>query len=141
MKRGVAWLVIALLTVPACGNGTVDAADTARTWYEAISQLDLTRIMDLTCAQQRPALEQAMRALGGGAEIDLEALREQFQIDVSGLSYEENGATDETSTVRITGVLKVTASGHTQEQAVDQEVPMVKESGEWRVCASALPSN
>ena len=141
MKRAVSRLVMVWLTLSACGNGTASAADTVRTWYESISRLDLTRVLDLTCEKQRSALEQALRALGGGTQVDLEALREEFQIDVSGLTYEEQSATEETATVRISGTLKVSASGHTQQQAVDQDVPVVVESGVWRVCAAALPDN
>jgi len=144
MKRTsfvIALALVASVVVTACGGGGGGgAASAAKTWFEAFGQLDLNKVKDLTCEKEKGAIEQAFAFLGGG-EVDLEALKEMFQIDVSGLQYEEKNVSGNNATVRISGALKVSAFGQSQDQDIDEEVPMVNEGGAWRVCASSVPIN
>lgn len=131
------------LALAACGgSGEGSPATAARAWYEAISRLDLQAVARLTCAQERASVERSIEQLGpSGSETNLQTLKEVFQIDVSGVSYEERSVDGNAASVRITGVLKATASGQTQERTIDAEVPVVKEEGAWKVCAPGGPRN
>ena len=140
----VSVVLVASVVMGACGGaGGAGAAGAAKAWFEAIAQLDLNKVKDLTCDKEKAALEQAFSFLGGAAsgETDLEALKELFQIDVSGLKYEEKNVSGNTATVHISGVLKVSAFGQSQDQNVDEDVPVVNEGGAWKVCAASLPGN
>jgi len=137
----VSVVLVASVVMGACGGaGGGGAAGVAKAWFEAFSQLDLNKVKDLTCDEQKASLEQAFALLGGtGSDTDLEALKELLQIDVSGLKYEEKNVSGSTATVHISGVLKVSAFGQSQEQDINEDVPVVNEGGAWKVCTASLP--
>ena len=145
MKRNsvvVSMALLAAVILSACGGGGGGgAAGAAQAWFQAFSQLDVAKIKDLTCEAQKAAIEDALSVLGGGGAADMEAIRQLFKIDVSGLKYEEKSVSGNQATVRISGKLKLEAFGQTQEQDLDEEVPVVNEGGAWKVCASNLPGN
>jgi hypothetical protein len=131
------------LLLGACGGGGSGggALTAVKTWFEALSQLDLNKVTELTCESQKATVEQAFSFLSAGGETDLQAMKELFNIDVSGLTYEEKGVSGNTATVHIAGELKVSAFGQEQTQPVDEDVPVVNEGGTWKVCATEVPGS
>jgi Ran GTPase-activating protein (RanGAP) involved in mRNA processing and transport len=117
----------------------VRVAAAAKAFFDAFSQLDFAKMKDLTCDAQKSAIDQAtqsMSALG-----DASKLKDLIKIDTSGLKFEEKAASGDKATVVVSGKLKVEAMGQSQDQDVNnQELPMVKEGGAWKVCgAGGLP--
>ena len=138
MSVVVSMALLAAVVVSACGGGG-GAASAAQAWFQAFSQLDIAKIKDLTCEAQKASIEDAFSVLGSSGAADMEALRQLFKIDVSGLKYEEKSVSGSQATVRISGKFKLEAFGQSQEQELDEEVPVVNEGGAWKVCASGLP--
>ena len=136
---------IASIAAAACGGGAggggEGATAAAKSWFEAYAQLDLSKVKELTCDKEKQEIEKALALLGGGGELSAEALKDLFTIDVSGLKYEEKGANSSSATVHISGPLKVSVLGESQDEAVDQDVPLVNEGGAWKVCMSGLPGS
>lgn len=133
-------VVVASLVLAACGGGGGggDAVGAVKSWFEALSSLDLQKVVGLTCEQERSAVEESFAFLSGSG-TDLDALKQLFTIDASGLKYEDKGVSGNTATVHISGKLKVTAFGQAQEQDIDEDVPVVNEGGAWKVCATSMP--
>lgn len=138
MKRNLqlgSMVLVVLAVVAACGGGG-GPANTARDWFAAISSFDFNRVKELTCSEQQGALDQALGLFdGAGEDFDLSALGELFEIDTSGLQFTESNVTETSANVQISGKLKITIFGQSEEQDVDQSVPMVNEGG-WKVCSS-----
>ena len=85
-------------------------------------------------------MDEAFSVLGGSSgNVDIDALKQLFKIDVSGLKYEQKSVSGTQATVHISGKLKLEAFGQSQEQDLDEDVPVVNEGGAWKVCASSLP--
>jgi hypothetical protein len=123
----------ALLTACGGGAGGGGAAAAAKSFFDAFSQLDFTKMKDLTCDAQKKSIEDAlgMMSLGG----DAAALKEMLKIDTSGLKFEEKSTSGNNATVVVSGKLKLEMLGQTQEEDVNnQELPMVNEGGQWKVC-------
>ncbi len=146
MKR--TWTVVSIalvasVVVTACGGGSGGGAAVAaaKSWFEAFAQLDLNRVKELTCESEKAAVDAALGLLAGGGEIDVEAMKDLFQIDVSGLTYAETSVSGNSATVHISGLIKVSALGQSQDQDVDEDVPLVNEGGAWKVCQAGLPGN
>jgi hypothetical protein len=140
MKRlSVVMIVVIVLSslLTACGGGGGGAgpAAAAKSFFDAFTQLDFAKMKDLTCEAQKSTMDeaaQAMSALGDPA-----ALKELLKIDTSGLKYEEKSVSGDNATVVVSGKMKVEAMGQSQEQEMNnEELPMVKEGGAWKVCAA-----
>jgi predicted small secreted protein len=142
MKRlSVVMIVVIVLSalLTACGSGAgggSGAAAAAKSFFDSFSQLDFAKMKDLTCDAQKPAIDQAtqsMSALG-----DASKLKDLITIDTSGLKFDEKSVSGDKATVVVTGTMKVTAMGQSQDQPVNnEELPMVKEGGQWKVCGGA----
>jgi hypothetical protein len=136
----IAVIVLGLL-LSACGGGGGGggAAAAAKSFFDAFSQLDFAKMKDLTCDAQKSALDQATQAMSSLG--DAAALKELIKIDTSGLKYEEKSVEGDKATVIVSGKMKMEAMGQTQEQEINnEELPMVKEGGAWKVCgAGGLP--
>ena len=145
MKRTsvlVSMVLVAAVVLSACGGGGSGAAGAAQAWFQAFAQLDVAKIKDLTCDQQKAAMEEAFSFLGGSSgNVDIDALKQLFKIDASGLKFEQKSVSGNQATVHVSGKLKVEAFGQTQEQELDEDVPVVNEGGAWKVCASNLPGS
>ena len=136
MKRVM--FVLALIALVACDGNRVDSpAAVVKARFEAFARLDLGRVRDLTCDREREALDQTLNEFGGAA--DLESMADRIQIDVSGLTYTEKSAGSQDAIVHISGALKVSTLGNTQQQSIDTDVPAVMEDGAWKVCSADLP--
>lgn len=141
MKRlSVVMIIVVVLSalLTACGGGGGGgdgAAAVAKSFFDAFSQLDFAKMKDLTCEAQKSTMDEATKSMS--ALGDAAALKELLKIDTSGLKFEEKAASGDKSTVVVTGKMKIEAFGQSEEQDVNgEELPMVKEGGAWKVCAT-----
>ena len=140
MKRlSVVLIVVVVLSVllTACGGGGGGAgpAVAAKSFFDAFSQLDFAKMKDLTCDAQKSSIDQATQAMS--ALGDATALKDLIKIDTSGLKYEEKSVSGDKASVVVSGKMKMEAFGQAQDQDVNnEELPMVKEGGAWKVCAA-----
>jgi hypothetical protein len=130
-------VIVLSLVLSACGGGAgaAGAAGAAKAWFDAFAQLDLAKIKDLTCDKEKSAMDQAFSVFSGAGGTDTQALKDLFKIDVSGLKFEDKGQ----GTVHISGAMKLSAFGQSQDQNIDEDIPMVNEGGTWKVCGNTVP--
>jgi len=132
-------LLIAAVILAACGGGAGGGpSGTAQAWFEAFTQFDMAKMKDLTCDSEKAAVDEALSGLGGEG-FDLGALKDLFQIDVSGLSFQDQNVSGNSATVHVSGKLKISAFGQSQDQDINEDIPMTNEGGAWKVCTAALP--
>ena len=143
MKRNVSLVtlvLIAAVVLSACGGAAGGSpAAAAKAWFDAFTQFDFNRMKDLTCEKEKATIEQGLSSLTSLGDVS--QLKELLKIDVSGLKYEDKGVSGNSATVHISGNLRMEAFGQSQEQPIDEDVPMVNEGGGWKVCAGNLPGN
>ena len=144
MKRLAVVLVVifvlsALLTACGGGGGGGSPAAAAKSFYDALTQLDFAKLKDLTCEAQKATMDETAKAMGAGG--DMAALKDMFKIDTSGLKFEEKSVSGSNAVVVVSGKMKVQAFGESKEEDVNnQEIPMVNEGGQWKVCdAGGIP--
>jgi hypothetical protein len=130
------WASAGLLFLSACSAGGSPAIDAARGWLQALADLNFKQVLELTCSnpQARTQVELRLDPLIDMQET-LQALKGKF--DFSGLKFEELRNNDRTAVVRLSGKMFLQALG--QEQALDiyEEITLIRESGEWKVCGNA----
>jgi len=133
----VSMMLIASMVLAACGGGGGGGPSAAaRDWFAAFSEFNFDRVKELTCSSQQAALDSALGAISGaGADFDLSQMAELIDIDFSGLNFAESNVTGDSATVDISGKLKVSFLGQSQEEDLTQSVPMVNENG-WKVCTT-----
>jgi hypothetical protein len=144
MKR-LSVVVIVMIVIgallAACGGGAGGAggaAAAAKSFFDAFAQLDFAKMKELTCEAQKSNMDQMTAALSLGG--DAAALKEMLKIDTSGLKFEEKSVSGSNATVVVSGKMKIEAFGQSQDQDVNNEdLPMVNEGGQWKVCGSGLP--
>ncbi len=140
MKRlSVVMIVVIGLSIllPACGGGGGGgAAAAAKSFFDAFSQLDFTKMKDLSCNAQKANIEGLSGSLGSLG--DASALKNMIKIDTSGLKFEEKSVNGSNATVVVSGKMKMEMLGKADEQDVNsQELPMVNEGGQWKVCGAS----
>ena len=122
-----------MIAVAACGSQPAGPVDAARSWFQAVIDLDLARVRSLTCSPDVTALDEALAASGGlNADADLTRLRAQVIVEVDGLTFVETAVNGEQAVVRVTGSLG--------SRQVAQEIQLIKEDGIWKLCPSGAPS-
>jgi Ran GTPase-activating protein (RanGAP) involved in mRNA processing and transport len=134
-------VIVMSAVLTACGGGGGGGAgptDAAKSFFAAFSQLDFAKMKDLTCEAQKATMDEAAQSLS--ALGDASKLKELLKIDTSGLKFEEKSVSGDKGTVVVSGKMKIEAMGQSQEQDVNnEELPMVKEGGAWKVCGGGLP--
>lgn len=132
--RIVPVLVLALI-LTACGGGGatgggISMTDAAKQFLESVYQGNKDKALEVVCAAQKTATE---------AQISAATLPEGTSVDLSGLTYEVASESGDTGAVKVSGMLKVTAAGVTDEVDLGASgspfanIPMKNESG-WKVC-------
>jgi hypothetical protein len=128
-------LAVLLLTVAlvasACGGGggTSNTPDGAvKAWFDAAFAGNVDTVKANTCSASQATVEtsseQFAAIAGAGATVD-----------TSGLTYTKATESGDNATVSIGGNIKVTVAGVDSEQPMTgMTVPLVKESGAWKVC-------
>jgi len=138
-RRRVLWVVLlsAGLLLAACGAGGSPAIEGARSWFQALADLDFEQVMKLTCSTPRVRSEIELR-LEPFVDIkdSLAALKGQF--DFSGLKFEEKSNDGRTATVRLSGRMFLKALGQTQPMSLYEDITVVNDNGVWKMCGNPL---
>jgi hypothetical protein len=137
MKRlSSALAVILILSVwlSACGTGSAGGAVGAvQNWLAVYAQYDSKGVIDLTCLAQKAQITQAVAEFNN---TDLATLKDLFVFNFARLTFKENSNDGKTAVIHLGGQMAVTIFGQTQNQDMDQDVPVVFENGQWKVCGS-----
>lgn len=134
--RIIVLISVGLLFLSACGAGGSPAVDATRGWLQALADLNFKQVMDLTCSnpQARTQVELRLDPLIDMQET-LQALKGKF--DFSGLKFEELSNTGRTALVRLSGKMFLQALGQKQALDIYEEITLVKENDQWKVCGNA----
>ena len=136
LRGGTLLLLCVALLLTACNAGGGPAIDAARSWLQALADLNFKQVLDLTCSTPRIRSEVELR-LDPLIDIQetLQSLKGQY--DFSGLKFEEFGNDGRTATIRLSGKLLLKVLGQEQVYEVNEDVGVVKENNGWRVCSNA----
>ncbi len=128
--RAVVVLVLAL-SLAACGGGAgggMSMTDAAKQFLESSFK-----------GEKQAWLAVACEAIKGQSD-SLSAPPEGFSVDFSALKYEVKEERGDSGKVAISGSIKVTMAGASQEQDLGglglSELPMKREGGSWKACPS-----
>ena len=129
-------LLCAALLLSACNAGGGPAMDATRSWLQALADLNVKQVMDLTCANPR-VRDQVQLRLDPLTDIQptLQSLKGQY--DFSGLKFEEISNDGRSATIRLSGKLLLTVLGQEQAYQIYENVGVVKENDVWKVCSNA----
>jgi hypothetical protein len=134
MKAIIALVLV--LSLAACGGGGnggggggASMTDVAKQFIEATFKADKEAWQAAACE----AIKAQADSMTGGT-----GMPEGVTYDFSALKYEVKEESGDTGKVGISGVMKLTVAGQTQEMDFASnplaEVPMKKEGGNWKVC-------
>ncbi len=130
-------LVCVGLLLAACSAGGGPAIEGTRSWFQALANLDVEQVMKLTCSNPRVRDEIELRLEPfNDIKESLAALKGQF--DFSGLKFEEKSNDGRIATVRLSGKMYLKALGQTQPLSLYEDITVINEDGEWKVCANPL---
>lgn len=109
----------------------------AKEWFDAMLNLDGNKILDRTCVQYRPQIQEwglwnsAFAMLPQLWGLDLKS-----QGDVSGLKFDTTSINEAETTalVRVHGEIRVAVLAFAQAVPVDETWQMIKEDAVWRWC-------
>ncbi len=135
MKAIIALVLV--LSLAACGGGAASntggggsMTDAAKQFIEATFKADKDAWVAVACEAIKGQADQAFTGSTG--------MPEGVTYDFSALKYEVKEESGDTGKVGISGVMKLTVAGQTQELDFASnplaEVPMKREGGNWKVC-------
>ena len=136
LTRFIVWASVGLLLLSACGAGGSPTLDATRNWLQALADLNFKQVMELTCSnpQARTQVELRLDPLIDMQET-LQALKGKF--DFSSLKFEELSNNGRTAVVRLSGKMFLQALGQRQALDIYEEITVVQESNQWKVCGNA----
>jgi hypothetical protein len=102
----------------------------AEEWLNALSNLDYDRMRAMTCSAYLTVVEEIIAQWKGIAD----GFGAGLSIDVSGLAYEQVGASNGSAQVRVHGDLWAGVFGLGQTTQVDAVFDFVLEDGQWKLC-------
>lgn len=132
--RAIVILVLAL-SLAACGGGAgggMSMTDAAKQFVESTFKGDKQAWSAVAC-----------EAIKGQADsLDTIPRPEGFSVDFSALKYEVKEERGDTGKVGISGTIKISISGMSQEQNIQDiglgELLMKREGGSWKACPEKL---
>jgi hypothetical protein len=132
--KAILVLVLAL-SLAACGGGAgggMSMTDAAKQFLESTFKGDKEAWRAVAC-----------EAIKGQADaLDAVRLPEGFSIDFSGLKYEVKEESGDSGKVGISGTVKMTMAGMSQEQNIQDmnlgELLMKREGGSWKACSQNI---
>lgn len=109
----------------------------AKEWSDAMLNMDGNKILDRTCIQYRPQIQEVGLWNSAFALLpQLFGLNINSQGDVSGIKFDTTSINeDETvAVVRVQGEIRIAVLAFAQAYPVDEVWQMVKEDDVWRWC-------
>lgn len=137
MKRlssAIAVVLMFSVWLSACGTGSAGGAvGSVQNWLAAYAQYDSKGVIDLTCSAQKAQITEAVSIF---SNTDLASLKDLFAFDFSKLTFKENSNDGKAAVIHLGGQMTVKIFGQTQSQDMDQDIPVVFENSQWKVCGS-----
>ena len=129
--------LVSVMLLAACGGGGGPAIDATRAWLQALSEFNFDQVMNLTCAdkQVRSDIQQRLAPFN---DISKAVTSLNGKFDFSGLKFEEKSNNGQTAMVHLSGSLALTALGQSQSLELNEEIQVVNEGGDWKVCGNPL---
>jgi tetratricopeptide (TPR) repeat protein len=141
-------LLLAALALPILNDlGGNSPQDTVNEAIEAVRNLDVQRLEELTCEAERSQFNSELDAFGmQGMTLDEALAEEDIELDLSQLDSEVVSVDGDRAQVRLTGSVSISAQGismtfdmeelmnQAEIDADDALIPLVREDGEWRLC-------
>jgi hypothetical protein len=126
--RAIAVVLILVILLAACGGGGSSPTAAVKGFFQAFAKLDVDKMTALTCSEMAEEMEETLGVFA--------LFGDGVKIDVSGLKYEVVEESGDRAVVRVTGTMKMSVSelGIDESTEMDEEMPVVKEGGEWKVC-------
>ncbi len=109
----------------------------AKEWFDAMLNLDGNKILDRTCVQYRPQIQEWGLWNSAFAMLpQLWGLDLKTQGDVSSLNFDTTNINqaETLASVRVHGEIRVAVLAFAQAYPVDETWQMVKEDNVWRWC-------
>jgi hypothetical protein len=129
-------IITAGLWLTACGGGAASGpVGAVQAYLNAIGKLDVKAALDLTCTSQKEAVSAALSFLTGTGS-DFSALANLYSFDFSKITFQESNNDGKSATLHLGGVLTLKALGLEQTQNMNQDVPVVNEAGQWKICGA-----
>lgn len=134
MRGSVPIVLLATVVLGACGAAGDGPDVAARQWFQAIVDQDGNAAARLTCDGQQDAL-----MTGGIALMIVSMLGNEFigaspDLDMSDLEFRTVREDGDTATVHVGGQLRAAILLISQPTDMDQDIPMIREDGRWKVC-------
>jgi hypothetical protein len=126
-------LLLVAMVAAACnsgGGGTSNTPEGAtKAFFDAAFAGDAATARAQACASEQENIATYIDAISSSfSTVEASA-------DVSGLTYTKASESGDTATVTVGGNMSVTVAGQTTEVPFEgAEVPLVRESGAWKVC-------
>lgn len=126
-------LIIITLLLSGCSSGPDKAA---KEWFEAASNMDGTKIYELTCQEQRENVQ--MTGLINSAISLLPELligiNIQGEVDLSDLTYTVLSNDEKTAFVKVSGEVRLAVLSFPTAYPIDETWRMVFEDEKWKWC-------
>lgn len=125
-------LIVVLLTLglAACAGGPEQAA---KEFIEASMGGDGATALQLTCDQYKEQVQMSgMLSAGLGMLVGIDP--QSAEVDLSDLNFETVSESGDTATVNVNGEVMMSLFGAAMPQAIDTNITMVKEDGDWKYC-------
>lgn len=134
MKKRILLIYISsFLLLSACADSPSRAA---KDWFDAMLNLDGNRILERTCLEYRPAIQE-----WGLWNSAISLLPQVFfgidmksNGDVSDLEFTTINMQDNNASVYVSGEIRVAVLAFAQSYSVDETWIMVREENKWRWC-------
>lgn len=134
----VAVVLIVSVLLSACGGAPAGPAGAIQGWLTAFTKFDFKAVTDMTCAAQKDQVNQALSFFSGSSGADLSSLSSLFSFDFSKLTFQEKSNDGKTAVIHVGGQMITKVFGQDQSQDMDEDLQVVNEGGQWKVCGNPL---
>jgi len=130
--RAIPIIIISLL-VSGCLSGPERSA---KNWFEAVSNMEGTRMFELTCQEERENVQ-----MSGMVSSAMSLLPQLFlgidlqgEVDLSDLTYTELSNDERIAYVNVSGEVRVAVLAFPASYTIDETWKMVFEENKWKWC-------
>jgi tetratricopeptide (TPR) repeat protein len=144
----VGGMILAAIAMPLLSGGSNTPEATVQSAIEAVRNLDVQRLQELTCKADRSEFDSDLSDFGmQGMTLDDALAEEDIELDLSDLGSEVVSVEDDRASVRLSGTVGISMDGFSMTFDMDELlamsdvnmddtlIPLVYEEGEWRICS------
>ncbi len=144
----VGGMILTALVLPLLSGGGNSPEATVQAVIEAVRNLDIQRLEELTCEADRSEFDSDFSGFGmQGMTLDDMLAEEDIALDLSDLGSEVVSVDGDRASVRLSGSVGISSQGFSMTFDMDELlamsdaniddtlIPLVREDGEWRICS------